>query len=322
MSRSDKTPVQPVSAFSEVVGSDCYTSPKWNRDACQATRVQYGESRFYRHDEGGNISFRKGATFLAGKISGFVGDDRYLDSWRKAQAKKLGSNELVEEWVQNMADFGTEEHIAYDLLIKGELTEAALVVAMQAFAEKSDLSELATHMAIERAKRDVLAFRQFNIEHNVECYATEQMVTSSTLVTSTPIDIVCTGQFSNGKGKKREKCWAWVNLKSSENEQNHRWQCAVERQLGFETIWKQCKEIEDLPILILTVRPKNWRDEPSFDLKDYTEFATSDYAINTIKTAAQLAKASGLFKTPDVSSLTWEGPMTNDTKFTFNPMFI
>ena len=312
----------PQNIFTEVVGSDCYTSPKWDRSICNATRVQYGDSRFYRHDEGGNISFRKGATFLAGKISGFVGDDRYLDSWRKVQAKKLGSNELVEEWVQNLADFGTEEHIAYDLLIKGELTEAALAAALKAFAEKSGLSELATYMATERAKKDVLAFRQFNLDHSIEVYATEQMVTSPTLCTSTPIDIVATGQFSNGKGKKREKCWIWGNLKSSENEQNHRWQCAVERQLGFETIWKQCKDIEDLPILIVTIRPLNWREEPTYDVKDYTEFTTDANTQEDIRDFAKLLKRRGLFKTPNINSLTWDGPLLKDTEYRLNPLFV
>ena len=106
--------MNPSNNFSEIVGSGCYTSPKWNRDVCQATRVDFAGFRFYRHDSGipGEPLYRKGATFLSERITGLTGEDKYLKSWRRDKEAQLGSAEKFDEFMKSMADFGTEGHLS------------------------------------------------------------------------------------------------------------------------------------------------------------------------------------------------------------------
>lgn len=307
----------------EKVGQDCFTSPKWNRDICQATRVEYGEYRFYRHEKDGEVSFRRGATFLAELISHSARQDLGLIRWRKKFAKELGGDEQVDRWMRAVADFGTESaHINYDLLIRGNvLTEAKVEAGVKALCEKYQMSQDTYFAAVEKAKKDILAFRQFNIEHEIVPFATEQMVTSKKLNLSTPIDVVCTGLFSPKKGARKTKCWAFVNLKSSENKQDHSWQCSLEYWLASETIVDQCLAIENLPIVIGTVRPKDWRGQPSFEWEAYTDFAISEEAIETIPLQSRISEIHGHFKVPEVKVVSWEGALNEGTSFTFKNIF-
>jgi hypothetical protein len=160
--------------FTEKVGQGCYTSPKFNRDVCQATRTDLGEWRFYRHDIGGTGSYRRGATFLADKIMTLTGENKYLQSWRTKMTAQLGTAGF-EQWMTNVADFGTNDHILYDYLIKGELTTDILWGVVSEFAEKNRLNNVVREAALEKAKKDVLSFRAFNQEHNIEVFSVEQM---------------------------------------------------------------------------------------------------------------------------------------------------
>jgi len=312
--------------FSEIVGNGCYTSPAWFRDVCQATRVDYRGNRFYRHEvqeQSGDTTFvfRKGATFLSDKIMASTGQDKFLKSWRQKFTDELGSSEKVEEWMRATADFETLGHMIFDLFVQGALTEAQLSEMVVDFCSQYRMSEMATFMAVEKAKKDAFSFRQFIIEREIEAFSVEQMVTSKKLFTSTPIDVVCTGMFSPTKGARKTKCWALVNLKTSENAQNHGWQCAIEYYLAKETIFNQMIAIEDLPIIVATVRPMDWRKEPTFEIKNYTDFAVDPHTVDIIELQASIAEKAGLFVTPDASRISWDGVMSNDTEIQYINIF-
>lgn len=306
--------------FTEIVGAGCFTSNRWDRSACQAQRVDFAGWRFYKHDAPGGSVYRKGATFLSEKIMGLTGEDKHLDSWRKDRVKEMGS-ENFDKFMQEMADFGTENHITYDMMVKGEATEESLTAAIKAFALENGFSKVATFKAVETAKKNLLSFRQFNIEHSIDVFACEQMVTSEKLQTSTPVDILATGMFSPKKGDKKTKCWLLGNLKSSENAQNHSWQCSIELYCAWSSIVKQMLAIEDLPIVTGTIRPKNWRTSPTFEFVPYTEFATDPDNVADIEDTAKILFRKGRFAPPDIKTITWEGPLLPDTKFEYLPLF-
>jgi hypothetical protein len=306
--------------FSEIVGAGCFTSSKWQR-LCNATRVDFAGFRFYKHDvpEGVN-PYRKGATFLSDKITSLTGEDKFLQSWRKDMQKKLGADNF-DTYMQQMADFGTELHIIYDLMVRGEATEENLTAAIKAFALQSGFTKVAEFKAIETAKKNLLAFRAFNAEHEIEVFACEQMVTSATLGISTPVDILATGMFQTEKGGKKKKCWLLGNLKSSENAQNHGWQCSAELYCSWQSIVPQMLAIEELPIVVGTIRPKDWRTEPTFEFKDYTTFATDEKTTQTLEQVAGILQKNNLMTPPDIKTITWEGPLLPETEFTYQPIF-
>ena len=302
--------------FTEIVGQGCFTLKKWNRDVCQAQRVDFAGHRFYKHD----TEYRKGATFLSDKISSLTGEDKFLVSWRKDMQKKLGADNF-DTYMQQMANFGTENHITYDMMVKGEATEENLTAAIKAFALQSGFTKVAEYKAIETAKKNLLAFRQFNLDYSIEVFACEQMVTSQTLGISTPVDILATGMFQTKKGGPKEKCWFLGNLKSSENAQNHGWQCATELYCAWQSIVPQMLAIEQLNIIVGTIRPKDWRTEPTFEFKDYTAFATEEHTTQTLEKVAGILQKNNLMVPPDVKTITWEGPLLPDTKFEYIPLF-
>ena len=305
----------------EKVGSDCFTSPKWVRDICQATRWSWDEYRFYRHDNGGEPLYHKGATFLSGKLDDLHRKDAFLESWRKRLTRDLGSDQKFDQWLDTVAEFGTIDHLLFDLLIQGGLTSTKIESVVMEGLEKAGVEEHTRILASEKAKKDMLAFNKWVYDHKVEVYATEQMAMHPDLCTSTPIDVVCTGNFSPYTGADRQPCWALVNIKSSENKQNHLWQCAIEYQLALHSIIGQCKKIADLPVLVMTVRPKVWKDEPSYEVADYTSFATDIQITKAIYSTASMLKAAGHFAAPNVPLIHWEGPIIENTEFKFINFF-
>lgn len=305
----------------EVVGFGCYTSPKWNRGICNARRVEFGGYRLYAHGEGPSVIYHRGATHLSEKVSGITGEDKYLKSWRKSFTDQLGSSEKFDTWMQATADFGTQGHILYDLLIGGSATVQNVEKAINDFADQYNMKPQARFQAIETAKKNLLSFRQFVIEHNFETIAVEQMVKKDSWRTSTPIDIVGIGEFRLVPRGKKERCWFLGNLKTSENAQNHSWQCAIEYWAAVETILPQMMAMEELPVMIGTVRPKDWRTEPSFELKDYTEFAKDPKTLAILDRASEILELSGVFKEPKIFSLTWEGALSTETNFTTKNVF-
>jgi hypothetical protein len=307
--------------FTEIVGAQCFTSSKWAR-LCNATRVDFAGFRFYKHDvpEGVN-PYRKGATFLSDTITSITREDKFLVSWRKGKEKELGGAEQFDKFMQSMADFGTSGHILYDRMVQGIATEESLVASIKAFALEHNLSKVTEFKAIETAKKNLLAFRAFNAEHEIEVFACEQMVTSATLGISTPVDILATGMFQIEKSGKKKKCWLLGNLKTSENAQNHSYQCAIELYCAWQSIVPQMLAIEDLPIVVGTIRPKDWRTEPTFEFKDYTAFAIEENTTTTLEQVAGILQKNNLMVPPDIKTITWEGPLLPDTKFDYIPLF-
>ncbi len=306
--------------FSEIVGQNCYTSSKWAR-LCNATRVDFAGFRFYKHDGPEGSIYRKGATFLSDKITSLTEEDKFLVSWRKGKERELGGAEQFDKFMQSMADFGTSGHILYDLMVQGKASEESLVSSMQAFALEHNLSKVTAFKAMETSKKNLLSFRAFNAEHEIEVFACEQMVTSATLGISTPVDILATGMFQTKKGGKKEKCWLLGNLKTSENAQNHSYQCAIELYCSWQSIVPQMLAIEDLPIVVGTIRPKDWRTEPTFEFKPYTEFATDPDVAAELEAVSRILQRKGLMVPPDIKTITWEGPLLPDTKFEYLPLF-
>jgi hypothetical protein len=281
----------------EDVGLGCYTAKEWGQRPVNMARVDAGE-RFYINNE--NRTYR-GATYLADLVQGISPENKHLQSWRKDMLKKIGS-EGLDEWMRNVADFGTLDHEAFNSLLNGELTFQKLSEMVSSFLETSEVPKKSFSKVLQKASKDILAFRAFLVAHDVKVYALEQMVFSDELGVATPIDVVCT---LNIDGKMY---WGLVNIKSSENAQNHLTQCAIEYMCARTSILEHMLNISKLPVKVLTLRPVDWKGSPKFELKDYTPQIEDE--ITNVRAVAEVAKRKGTFAVPGLNIPTWDGPLT------------
>lgn len=76
---------------------------------------------------------------------------------------------------------------------------------------------------------------------------------------------------------------------------------------------------EALPVVVGTIDQKDFKNEPTCEWKDYTEFATSDYAIKTIEAVAKIL--SNTANPPNIRETRWDGILTPTTPFDSLPIF-
>lgn len=288
----------------ETVGMGCYTSPRWDRNICQMRRWSDSEERFYYDDR---LVFYRGATFLSDHISKMAPDRKYLDSWRKSMTQQL-TQDGFEKWMGSVADYGTLMHTLCDAYIAGNLSYNTVQDEVALLVKNSAIPKNAEHKVLNRMLRNVLAFRTFITSTGAQTLAMEQMVKSDQIFTATPIDMVARLDTEDGP------CWGLVNIKSSENAQNHEAQCAVELICAEETIGAALRAIEDLPIKVMTFRPIAWRTQPNYELKDYTDKAKLMRGV--VVSAASLLAEMGAMSIPSMEIPVWDGNLLPDTAFT------
>lgn len=299
----------------EKVGHDLFTAPSWPREKCQASRIEWGGNRFYQHGHG---DYRRGATWLVEKIVALTGGNARLDSWRADFTDELGGSENFARWMRAVADFGTAMHVVANDIYAGIATAQHIENIALAFAEANALGANATAKAVGQAKKTALAIQAAFDEMQIEALAFEQVVSSASLGISTPIDIVATGLARTKKAAKLEKCLLLLNLKTSENggkSPHHAWQCAIEKRLFKETFASEIAQF-GLPVVVGTLRPTDWRDEPKpAEFINYNDFADAPSTASAIESTATAIRATGGFAPPSgPMEITWDGPLGPNTK--------
>ena len=281
-----------------------YVSPR------KPMRISLGRERWYLE----NNIYSRGQSFLAEKIQQLLGEDIFLKSWRKTYAAELGSEETLDTWVASTADFGTLVHelVGQDVaaqnipVINKEgkavtryLTDKEISSSIVAFKTKYNLSELAAFKAAVTATKAVLSFRKFIDDYQLDIFSMEEMCTDPSIRTTTPIDIFGVGKVKE-RGKEKDVI-ILANMKTSESSGSyHQWQCAIEYRCALATL--NLKKWLDLgyEVRVMTVRPKDWKyaSGATYEVNDYTDFATGERARKTIDSAFTMLDQNGKYDKP------------------------
>ena len=266
-----------------------YVSPR------KPMRVSLGRERWYVE----NNLYTRGATFLSEKIQGFLGEDIFLKSWRKTYAAELGSEETLDTWVASTADFGTLVHELVGQDVAAPITDKEVSSAITAFKEKYNLSELAAFKAAVTATKAVLSFRKFIEDYQLDIFSMEEMCTDPSIRTTTPIDIFGIGKVKE-RGKEKDVI-ILANMKTSESSGSyHQWQCAIEYRCAWATLDLKRWLEQGYEVRVMTVRPKDWKysSGPTYEVQDYTDFATGERARKTIDAAFMMLDQNGKYDKP------------------------
>lgn len=194
----------------------------------------------------------------------------------------MGTEES-KEYAQERADYGTFLHIQCgDLLVNGTYNLDELSEKLTKYMAKEGIT--GKKGWVDDLKKDVLAFAQFMIEHNVKPLAIEICLSHPTDGYAGAIDIVCEMDIEE-KGFFGEVYLSGANKgQPKESKQVKRVRAIVDIKSGkkgfYESSEIQLKAYEamwnihfpELPIdKTYNWSPKDWRKSPDYNLKDQTD---------------------------------------------------
>lgn len=288
--------------------SKCYRKAGYESPVKQR-RISIGNHRWYTEPKKG--IYRRGATYLSDKIQVLLGEAAFMASWRKSFTKELsegGGNgdEKFDTWLASTADFGTLAHELFneDVVIKNssdktlKFNDDTIFESVNAFGKKYNLNDSTRFQAQATATKAILAFREFVKDYQLDILSIEEMATSAEIMTTTPIDIFALGEW------KGQKVVVMANMKTSESSGTfHKWQCAIEYKCAADSLGLDNFVSLGYQPLICTVRPKDWRlkSGATYEVVDYTEFAQSEFAIETISSVSKILIAAGQYKKPSMA---------------------
>jgi len=178
------------------------------------------------------------------------------------------NGEAVYVLLRMLAEYGTLMHTEIGLFERNG--HKVIWSDVEKFAYETAMSKGFAWVAEEWAyhlPRNLAAWIQFCTEKEVRVLAVEFPVWSDIYYIATLVDIYCELTF----GKKRVR--AIINLKSNlsdEEDEPKKFYESQDCQLQIEkTLWRECI---DLPLdMVFNWSPNNWRDEPTYTLKNWTE---------------------------------------------------
>ncbi len=232
--------------------------------------------QYYRFLEDGTPKFYSGVTSF---IKAVLPTSPQLLQWLVSK----GSD--AKEETNEAADYGTFMHIqAQKLIIDGAYDFDATYDQLKLFLRERMLPEKWAMEWLDDIQRDILAFAQFIIDHNVTPLAIEMMLCSDRTGLAGAIDLVChmdiemdgldhANPYKSGerKGQPREckvknRITAIVDFKSGRKGfwESHELQLHCYKDIVEENY-------PDLKIdRVFNWSPKDWRSTPTYNLKDQT----------------------------------------------------
>lgn len=176
----------------------------------------------------------------------------------------FGSWEAYRSEMKRLAAYGTAMHAAIESYILGtfDLSYKNVVELLTKYNALYDEEN------IKKLRKDVLAIAQFCIDKDVKPLAVEVMVFDPMTKVAGTIDLICEMTFN------KKRIIALVDFKSGRNGfyETHELQLHIYKRLCAV----QFPEIHIDKLFNLA--PKEWREEPSYTLKDQT--GTSDFKID------------------------------------------
>lgn len=192
--------------------------------------------------------------------------------------------EEAEAFKEERADYGTFMHIEIsNLLIARKLDLDSMKERLRDYIEANDLPvDFIYHL--DEIKKDLLAFAQFVIDHNVRPLAIEIVLADRENGFAGALDLVCKMEieekgfwgevYASGPQKGRPKetkqfveITAIIDFKSGRKGFFESHEIQLE---AYKTMWN--KQFPGVPVTrIFNWSPKDWRTAPSYNLKDQTE---------------------------------------------------
>lgn len=225
-------------------------------------RMNIGERRYYQSKQG--IFFTSLTTFLGLVIP----KSKILEDWRIAKAVELGSGEVADEYVEATANYGTGLHIATaNFAIEKRVQWNDFKFWAYDYLSSHNFGKQSIDLAANELVNDFACMAQFINVHDCKIIAVEIPLFCSKLGIATAIDLIVEMMY------KGEKTKALINLKSGKKGffKNHALQLCGERRL-YNTMYGDTYGKIDR---VFNLAPTNWIDEPSFKLKDQTEWCDS-----------------------------------------------
>lgn len=163
--------------------------------------------------------------------------------------------------LRQKASYGTLFHILCGkLLIKGTFDLNTVAEEIAAYRAEVGIDFPTDYWEYE-LKRDLLSFAQFCAEKEVKVEAVEVPLLSDNLGYAGTIDLVCELTFN------RKRVRAIIDLKSGRNGFMEEYELQLE---AYRQLWNNCYP-EYPATMIFNFSPKDWRKEPTYELKNQTE---------------------------------------------------
>jgi len=266
---------------------------------------------YYDFDEDGAPRFQPSVTTLISKV---LPTSPHLMKW----AAQMGW-EQAEAYKMERARYGTIMHILIKLFLLGNDIDLDAPL-YEPLAETGYFNDGAPNTATpdelnkweHELKKDLLAFAQFRIDYDVKPLAIEMPLISHKIGVGGCLDMPCTmrvpikGAFGSklktgkNKGKKkvitiRRKMRALVDFKSGRNG----FYQSSEAQLHiYRALWNE-KHPNMKINRVFNWSPKDWRNEPGYNLKDQTQSSIAEQLPLLLKLGAmqfrQQSKSIAIF---------------------------
>ena len=214
---------------------------------------------------------------------------KYLETWRNKMSAEWGSNERVDEYVQNTADYGTAVHVAIaNYFTFGKLDSLDFSGVFDEMfikpAKERGMAQNVIDMAFYEAQKDLIAIFQFIEDYDVQPLSVEQMCRSFEIRTATPIDLPAEMNLKNYKSitpDKRRRVVALLNIKTSKFKSglSHEFQGVAEY-----ICWQESFGSKFPAHMVATIRPTAWKETPKYD---FHPFDISENRIEQVKSAMQ-----------------------------------
>lgn len=229
-------------------------------------RVEVAGMRHYLRESG--RLYRSLTTFLEYGMP----KNKFLETWREEMTADLGSVEKMDEWMQNVADYGTALHIASaDYSRNNGVNWQDFESWAFEYLMAMDLKDRTLQSALSQLIKDFASLVQFFHDYRVRVIAVELPVFMEAGV-ATLIDLVVemdAKNYDKTPEDKRQRVIAAINIKSGKNFfEEHQFQLVGERRAFNETFGQTVGyKIE----LVFNLAPQAWREKPTYKLKDQTD---------------------------------------------------
>lgn len=250
-----------------------------------------GHRSYYTVEPDGEIKIYTSVTTMIKKTTP---TSPYLINWMLERGKEKSEQERDEA-----ADYGTFMHMqCAELMIARKYDLAKVDEELPAYIEECGYSKKLINSWASELKKDILAFAAFMIEHDVKPIAIEMCLASEKGYAGA-IDIVASmnieekGYFGevyktgDNKGlpkesKRKKRIRAIVDMKSGRKGfyEDHEIQLRA-----YKDMWEE--NFPEHPIeKVFNWSPKDWRSEPTFNLKDQTDSVNAHKLPHLISLAA------------------------------------
>ena len=239
-------------------------------------RINTGNGRlYYCYDNEGNLKQYVSATTFVRSV---LPTPPHLIDWIRQQ----GSD--YEKVLGLSANYGTlMHHLNARLLIDGNFNLDLVDKLIEPFAAENNFKFWSQDWS-DNLKSDIIAFAKFVQDYEIEPLAIEMVLGSDKYGVAGALDIVCemtieeeglsdTEKFKTGAKageykpeKKKKRVMAIIDMKSGRKgfHSDHALQLAIHREALLESF----PEFASRDIRLFNWSPKDWRTEPSYNIKD------------------------------------------------------